>query len=228
MPEHDFYYNLSQFQAMPTTRRWWPKVIAVFAFLGGIYGAAIGSVMSTTGGAAEVIGIAAAIVALICGVPGARFGSLIGMVTRTRFGRLFLGILAAMGGTFLGGLLGMIAVIPLGAILGAVSGWLVTGAILRRGFFRRFLGQVAGLVLGACIGAVVLSLRRDQAAALVGIAWGLGIGAIAGPLPLLLFVEMMNSLASTQHTEGRVIDVKAVDVSNDEIEGPPDDQSRSL
>jgi hypothetical protein len=228
MAEHNFYYNLSQFQARSMTRRWWPKVIVVFAFLGGLYGAAIGSVISTTGGAADVIGIAAAIMALICGVPGARFGSLLGMVTRTRFGRLFLGILAAMGGAILGGLLGMIAVMPLGAILGAVGGWLVTGAIFRHGFFRRLLGQVVGLVLGACIGAIVLALHHNQAAALVGIAWGLGMGAIAGPLPLLLFVKMMNSFASTQHTEGRVIDVKAVDVSNDEIEGPPDGQSGSL
>ncbi len=224
MAEHDFYYNLSQFQARRTTRRWWPKGIVVLAFLGGFYGAAIGSVISTTGGAADVIGIAAAIMALICGVPGARFGSLLGMVTRTRFGRLFLGMLAAMGGAILGGLLGMVAAMPLGAILGAVGGWLVTGAMFRRGFFRRLLGQVVGLVLGACIGAIVLALHRDQATALVGIAWGLGIGAAIGPLPLLLFVKMMNSLASTRSTEGRAIDVKAVDVSNDEIEGPPDDQ----
>ncbi len=84
-----------------------------------------------------MIGIAAAIMALICGVPGARIGSLLGMVTRTRFGRLFLGILAAMGGAILGGLLGMIAVMPIGAILGAVGGWLVTGAIFRHAYGRK-------------------------------------------------------------------------------------------
>jgi hypothetical protein len=228
MPEHDSYYNLSQFQARSTTGRWWPKVIVAFAFLGGLYGAAIGSVISTTGGAADVIGIAAAIMALICGVPGARFGSLLGMVTRTRFGRLFLGILAAMGGTILGGLLGMIAVMPLGAILGAVGGWLVTGAILRRGFFRRLLGQAVGVVLGASAGVTILALSQRPSVALVGIAWGLGTGVIVGPLPPLLFARMMDSLAAKRHPEGEIIDVEAVDVSHDKIEGSPDDQPRSL
>jgi hypothetical protein len=35
---------------------------------------------------------------------------------------------------------------------------------------------------------------------------------------------MMDSLAAKRHPEGRVIDVEAVDVSHDKIEGPPDDQ----
>jgi hypothetical protein len=224
MDDHTYYYNLSHFQAKPTTRHWWPKSIAVFAFLGGLYGASLGSVISTTAGAVDLIVIAAAIVALICGVPGARLGSLLGLVTRTRFGRRFLGMLAAICGAILGGFLGMIAAMPLGAILGAVIGWLLAGAVLRRSFFRRLLGQVVGVVLGECIGAIILALQRDPAAALVGIAWGLGVGIVVGPLPFLLSVKMMNSLASTKHTEGRVIDVKAVNVSNDEIEGPPDDQ----
>jgi len=228
MAEQRFYFNLNDFQAMPRTRRWWPKAIVVCAVLGGIYGAAVGSAISTTGGAADVIGIAAAIMALICGVPGARFGSLLGMVTRTHFGRLFLGILAAMGGAILGGLLGMIAVMPLGAILGVVGGWLITGAILRRGFFKRLFGQVLGVVLGACIGTTILALSQSPAAALVGIAWGLGIGVIVGPLPLLLFARMMDSLAAKRHPEGEIIDVEAVDVSHDKIEGSPDDQPRSL
>jgi hypothetical protein len=227
MDDHTFYYNLSHFQAKPTTRHWWPKSIAVFAFLGGFYGASLGLVISTTAGAVDVIVIAATIVALICGVPRARLGSLLGLVTRTRFGRLFLGMFAAICGAILGGFLGMIAAMPLGAILGAVIGWLLAGAVLRRSFFRRLLGQVVGVVLGAGIGAIILALQRDPAAALVGIAWGLGVGIVVGPLPLLLFVKMMNSLASARHPESEIIDAEVVDVPHEEIEGPPDDRPGS-
>ncbi|MGD0900352.1 MAG: hypothetical protein ABR915_21175 [Thermoguttaceae bacterium] len=216
MIDHRLYYDLNQFQAAPRTSRWWPKVIALLGILGGVYGAAIGSAISTTAGAADVIVIAAGIMAVIVGVPGARIGSLLGLVTRTRFGRFFLGMLAAMGGAILGGFFGIVAVMPVGAILGAVVGWLLTGAILRHGFFRRLLGQVVGLVLGACVGAIVVALQRDQGAALVGIGWGLGVGIVVGPLPLLLFMKMLDSLASTQRAQRTVIDAKVVDASHDE------------
>jgi hypothetical protein len=224
MAEQRFYFNLNDFQAMPRTRRWWPKAIVVCAVLGGIYGAAVGSAISTTGGAADVIGIAAIVVALILEVAGRRLSVFLGILTQARFARLCLGILAAMGGAVIGGLLGMVAVMPLGAILGVVGGWLITGAILRRGFFKRLFGQVLGVVLGACIGTTILALSQSPAAALVGIAWGLGIGVIVGPLPLLLFARMMDSLAAKRHPEGEIIDVEAVDVSHHKIEGPPDDQ----
>jgi hypothetical protein len=197
--------------------------MAILAVLGGVYGAAIGSAISTVPGAADMIGIAAAIMALLCGVPGARIGSVLGLVNRLRFGRWVFGLLAAAGGAILGGFFGIVAVMPLRAIVGAVIGWLLSGAILR-GFFKRLLGQAVGVVLGACIGAIVAALQRDQAAALVGIAWGLGIGVVVGPLPLLLFVKMMDSLASTRHPESTVIDATVTEVPDDEIEGPPDDQ----
>jgi hypothetical protein len=220
MAEQEAYYTLNDPRARPTARRWWPKAIVICAVLGGIYGAAIGSAVSTTAAAAEVIGIAAAVMALICGVPGSRFGYFLGMVNRLRFGRLFVGLYAAMGGAILGGFIGLTAAMPLGAILGAVGGWIFTGAILRHGFFRRLLGRVFGVALGACIGATVLALQRDQTTALVGIAWGLGIGALVGPLPLLSFVRMLDSLVRKRHPEGTVIDAKVMEV--------PHDQSRSL
>jgi len=224
MVDHRFYYDLNQFQTTRTTRRWWPKAIVVCAVLGGIYGAAVGSAISTTAGAADIIGIAAIVVALILEVAGRRLSVFLGILTQARFARLFLRILAAMGGAVIGGLLGMVAVMPLGAILGAVGGWLLTGAILRRGFFKRLFGQVLGIVLGACLGTTILALNQSPAAALVGVAWGLPIGVVVGPLPLILFAKMMDSLAAKRHPEGEIIDVEAVDVSHDKIEGPPDDQ----
>jgi hypothetical protein len=213
-PELDYYLN--QFQAKPRTPRWWPKVIAICALFGGIYGAAMGSAINTTAGTAEVIGIAAAVMALLCGVPGARFGLFFGILNRARFARLLFGMLAAMGGAIFGGLLGVMAVMPLGAIVGSLGGWFLGRTLLRRGFFRRLLGGFVGVVLGACIGTIVLALQRDHAAALVGIAWGLGSGAIVGPLPLLLFVKMMDSLAPRRQTEDNVIDVKVMDAPNDQ------------
>lgn len=226
MTDHGSYEDLNQFQATRTTQRWWPNATMTCAVLGGIYGMAVGSAISTTAEAAGIIGIAAAIMAVLCGVPGARFGALLGMVIRTPFARLFLGVLAAMVGAIIGGFLGMAVVIPLGAILGAVGGWVFVGAILRGGgWLWRLQWQGLGVVLGACIGATILALNQAPSAALVGIAIGFGIGAVLGPLPLLLFVKMMGSLAVRQHAERKIVDVKVVDVPKDEIEGRRDDQS---
>ena len=82
MANHEVYYNLSQFQAERATCRWWPKIVAICAIFGGIYGAAIGSAISTTAGAADVIVIAAGVLAVLCGVPGARFGLFFGILNR--------------------------------------------------------------------------------------------------------------------------------------------------
>ena len=148
MTDQRFHSNPNEFQATRTTRRWWPKTLATFMTLGGIYGAAVGSAINTTAGAADIIGIAAAVMAVLCGVPGTRFGLFFGALNRIRFGRLFLGLFAAMGGATLGGFLGLLAVMPFGAMLGAVAGWFFTWAVLPRGFFRLLLGGVLGVVLG--------------------------------------------------------------------------------
>jgi hypothetical protein len=216
MADQEVYYYVNQSQEGPKARRWWPRAIAVLAVFGGIYGAALGAAISTTGGAADMIGVAAGIMALICGLPGARYGFFFGMVNRIRLGRLFVGSAAAIGGALLGGFFGIVAVMPFGAILGAVGGWFSTRALLRRGSFKRLLGGFVGIVLGACIGAIVLALRHDQAAALVGIAWGLGTGAVVGPLLFLLLITILNSLPRWRRREGTVIETTAVDVPNDD------------
>ncbi|MGO9113639.1 MAG: hypothetical protein ACLP9L_30780, partial [Thermoguttaceae bacterium] len=91
-----------------------------------------------------MIEIAAAVMAVILGVPGARIGSLLGIVTRNPFGRLFLGMFAAIGGAILGGFLATMILLALGAILGAVGGWVLMQAILRRFFLRRIFGGIVG------------------------------------------------------------------------------------
>jgi hypothetical protein len=163
-----------------------------------------------------VIGIVAAVMAVLLGVPGARFSLFLGVLNRWRFGRLSLGVIATMGGAILGGLLGLTVVMPLGAILGAVGGSLLTRAILRRGFLARLVGQVLGLVLGACVGVTALALSQAPSDALKGFAWGTGIGAVVGPLPLLLFVKMLDSLTQRQHVNDEIIDVEVKEVHDGE------------
>ena len=220
MADRDFYCYLNEFQATPKARRWWPKAVAICAICGGIYGAAVGSAISTTAGATDVIGIAAAVMAVLCGVPGSRYGVFFDALNRVRFGKQFFGTIAAIGGSILGGFFGMVAVMPLGAILGALGGWFFMQSLLRRFFLRRLLGGFVGAVLGACLGATIAALQKNQSAALVGIAWGLGIGAVVGQLPLLLFAKMMDSLAARHHPESTIIDTTVIDVPNDQIEGP--------
>jgi hypothetical protein len=204
------YSFLNDFQTRSKARRWWPKLIAVCALLGGSYGAAVGSVVSTSVGAANVIGGVAAVMAFLFALPGARYGFFFGMVNRVRFGRLFLGTVAAIGGAILGGYLGLLAVTPFGLlILGALGGWFFMQVILYRYFFRRILGGLAGVVLGAGIGAIIAALQQDQSAALLGLAWGVGIGAAAGPLLFLLFIGTLRSLPHT-HANDRE---NCVDVS---------------
>jgi hypothetical protein len=78
------------------------------------------------------------------------------------------------------------------------------GILNRVRFGRFFLGRVLGIVLGACLGAILLALSHASSAALVGIAWGPGIGAAVGPLPILLFVKMLDALAPRRYTDGEM------------------------
>ena len=200
MANQEFYNYLNEFETRSHNRRWWPKVMAVCAVLGAFYGAVIGSAIATSAEAANVIGTISAVVAVLCAFPGAKYGFFFGMLNRIRFGRLFIGTIAAIVGAILGGYLGLMFVTPLGlVILGAVGGWFFMRAILWRFFLRRILGGFLGVVFGAGIGAMIAALQKDQAAALVGIAWGAGIGAIVGPLLFLLFIATLNSLP---HTHG--------------------------
>ena len=194
-----FHYDLDQRRLPVHTRRWWPKALATYAVLGGIYGAAVGSAIGTVPSAVEIIEIAAATFALICGVPGTRLGLLIGIVTRNRFCKLFLGMFFAIAGALLGGFLATMILLALGAILGALGGWVLARAIiaLRHGILRRFLFGVAAAVLGMFVGAMLWAINLNRVGALIGMAWGFAIGVVVGPILLLMVIGAMNSLAKT-------------------------------
>ena len=131
MADQEFYGYLNDLQARSKARRWWTKALVVCAVLGGIYGAMIGSAIATSTGAANVIGATVGTVAFLLAFPGARYGFFFGMVNHVRFGRLFIGTIAAIVGAILGGYLGLMFVTPLGVvILGAVGGSFFMQAIL--------------------------------------------------------------------------------------------------
>ena len=134
------------------------------------------------------------------------------------------------GGAILGGFLATMILLALGAIFGAVCGWVLARAILalRHGILRRFLVGIVGAVVGLQLGAVLWAIRLNEARALTGTGWGLGIGAVVGPILLLLLIGMLRSLPHARHPRRTVIDAKVVDVPGDQIEGPGHDESRSL
>jgi hypothetical protein len=196
MAEQRIYFDLNEFQATRAKRRWWLKAIPTCAILGGIYGAAVGAAIGAVPGAADIIGLAAAVMAVLCGVPGARYGFFFGMVNRVRFGRSFVGAVTAIGGAILGAFMATMILLALGAILGAVCGWVMARALLalRHGILRRFLVGIVGAVVGMQLGAILWAIRLNESAALTGAAWGLGIGVVVGPLLMLLFIGTLNSL----------------------------------
>ncbi len=210
MAEHDYP---NEFAAKLHGARSLLKALAVCAVLGGIYGAAVGSAIGAVPGAAGIVEFAAGIMAVICAVPGARLGSFIGLVTRNRFGKLFLTLFAAIGGALFGGFLATILLLAFGATLGAVGGWLLaTGIIaLRHGVLRRFLVGVAGAVLGTFAGAILWAVNLHQNLALVGAAWGAGIGVLVGPLLLLMVIGALNSITKT-HISRRMTNIDYIDV----------------
>ncbi len=202
MADQEFYHYLDDLQAQPKARRWWPKALAICATLGGVYGATLGVTIGAVPGTATIIEIAAAIFAFLCSGPGAWYGSIFGIINRIRFGRYFVGMAAAILGAIVGGFLATMLLMAFGAISGAVLGWFVARAIARRGPSIRLLSGLVGVVLRTFIGVVLWAVNLNQPKALVGLAWGLGIGAVVGPLLLLIFVGMLNRLPRV-HVERR-------------------------
>ena len=75
---------------------------------------------------------------------------------------------AAIGGAIVGGFVATMVLLALGAILGAVGGWVLARAILalRHDNLRRFLVGIVGAVLGMFIGAILWAVNLNQSAAI--------------------------------------------------------------
>ena len=77
---------------------------------------------------------------------------------------------AAIGGAIVGGFVATMILLALGAILGAVGGWVLARAVLalRHDNLRRFLVGIVGAVLGMFLGAILWAINLNQTAALAG------------------------------------------------------------
>ena len=199
MVDHEDNYS-SIFKAKSNRRQAWLKALSVCAVMGSAYGAAMGAILFTKDGTAPLIGIAAVLMAVICAIPGTRYGFFFGYVNRIQFGRSFVGTVAAIFGAVVGGFFGIVSTMPLGAIIGGAGGWFCGRSIAQHDY--RFRHGLLGVFLGACIGTVVLSLRQNEPAMLPGTIWGVGIGAIVGSLLFLLPIGILHSLPRMHRGDG--------------------------
>jgi hypothetical protein len=181
----------------------WPKAIAICASLGGLYGAATGSAVGAVPVGAEVIGIAASAMAVMCGMFGMRFSLLFKIGVQARFNRYSSVAIGSLFGAILGCYLATMVLLALGAILGALFGWFL--AFPSRGL----LGGFMGVFLGTFIGAIAWAARLNQPAALSGAAWGFVIGALVALLLFLVFLRTVRQLfGPRQSGMGNAIDTK--------------------
>jgi len=187
MEDHESSF-MDDFEMPSDAKQSLMKAIVVCAAIGGIYGAAIGSVVSTTGGAVKAIVITAGILALIGGILGARYGVFFGRANHVRFGSVFVGLIAAIGSAILGAFLAVSTLAFPGSAFGAFGGWLLGRYIAPPD--RRFLAKTLGVFVGACLGAIILNVPQARS----GAVWGLGIGAISGPMMFLVFIAALNLL----------------------------------
>jgi hypothetical protein len=183
-----------QFEPRPRARRFLPKAVLTCAVMGGIYGAALGSVVGANTNAVRPLSVAAGLLALIGGYLGAKFGFFFGRLNRVRFGQLVGGALGAVFGAMAGAFLALIVLALPGSALGAIGGWLVGRWSARS--WRRLPAKILGALLGSCVGAVVYFMQQDQTAARLGTLLGLAVGAVVSPLLLLVFLKALRSLPS--------------------------------
>ena len=179
---------MDDFESQSNAKHSLAKAVVVCAAIGCIYSAAIGAVIGTTAGAVKAIGITAGVLALIGGIIGARYGFFFGIVNRVRFGSVFVGLVAAIGSAILGAFLAVSALALPGSAFGAFGGWLLGRYIAPPDW--RFLAKTLGVFLGASLGAIIPNVQQATSGAI----WGLGIGAISGPVVFLLFIGALNLL----------------------------------
>lgn len=183
---------MPRFDAQPSARQAYATGLLLCAALGSVYAAAIGAVIAVNGAAARPILVAAGALGLIGGVLGGRYRSLTGLTIRMRFGSLFMGFFAALGSAMIGAFLALVAFALTGAIPGALGGWLAARYSVppKQGPIAKLLG----VVVGACLGAIIACVQREQATAIRGMLGGLAIGAVAGPAVFFAFLKVLIAL----------------------------------
>jgi hypothetical protein len=226
MVNYDNYRDLGHFPP-PPDGRWRRKAATFVALCGGVFGAAVAAAVATVPHAGAVLGIAAAVVALLFAVPVVKLVSIFPILRHTPFTRFALAAQAATGGAVVGAFLGMMFAVPGPVFLGGICGWLTAKVSVRGGLLTRLGTQVAGILLGASLGVILAVLQINGRPALPAIAWGLLVGAVIGALPLLGFMRMFDAVAprpaqkGEDLADGDVIDVPSSEVPEDGNEASP-------
>jgi hypothetical protein len=145
----------------------------LLALLGGV----VGAVVEAVDGAPLAALIGAALVGMVGFFVGVRYERMMRLANRLPPGFLGGAILGLLAGACVGAAIGAVSLAFLGSIPGAIVGGLL-GRLLGRLRLARF-GPLAMTFGGAGLGALVLTLLTDWAAALRGLGVGLLIGVLA-------------------------------------------------
>ena len=167
------------------------RALLRYGLYGAVYGVVLGSLLGAVEAARTGAWVGAVSVGFLGCVAGAKYGMLVGMVNRIRYGSLGGGILGAVAGAVAGALIGALAV----AFLGTLSGGIV-GALVGR-LVKRDAVSFVGAILGAGLGAVGLAFYRDQQGALAGALQGAWVGA--GAVLLLVLAAVVSLMLATRH-----------------------------
>jgi hypothetical protein len=172
-------------ETVGTSARKLARVVAGFALAGAGLGAAAGGVIWS---ASEAGRVAFYVTTAVLAALGLLVGGLAEGKMRAASGK---GIGAFAGGTAgavlggaLGACLGTFAVACLGSVPGAIAGSLLRAALSRLRLPAP--GAFVSPFAGAALGAVLYLLLDDWDRAAPGVAWGTGVGLIAGPVAALL------------------------------------------
>ena len=142
-----------------------------------------GGVFSTSPTAATVVMYVAPVCAVVRIAAGAWYGFFFNISNRCTGGRLVWGMIAGCGAAAAGALLVASLAVWVGTMVGFAGGWMV-GSILRS---KRRGGAPW---IGAGVGAVIQAVWADPATAVQTVALSGVVGAIVGPLFLLMCVGL--------------------------------------
>ena len=155
------------------------RPFGLLAVLGMMYGVVVASVLSTSPTAITVAKYVAPIFAVVGIVAGAWYGFFFNISNHCTGGRLLCGIIGGLGAAALGTLAVSLVMAIVGAVAGFAAGWIV-------GSFTSFKGRGGAPWIGSVVGALIQAGWADPAAAVQAGALGGVVGAVAGPVFLLV------------------------------------------
>ena len=177
--------------------------ICLFAVLGLLFGAVVGSVLSTSPTARIAVKYVAPGGAILGLVAGIYYGFFFNIANRCKGGWPLFGIIGGIEVAAVGTLVIAFAVSIIGTLAGLAAGWLV-GSLMtnRHRALMLFVGLIAGAVIQACWSNPTTGIR--------GVVWGCVMGAVGGPAFLLFcsalgYVAIRRNFAGGKSSQPRVL-----------------------